>query len=147
MVLYDLGFFCGKIGADKRATEYRRLARKFSPDYVFPFQSEAIDVLRSAMKADPSDPRAPYYLGNLLFDWQPEQAVKLWEHSAALDPSVPMVHRNLAIAWSHRPHGNDLGKAIAALEKAVSLPDPSPLLFAELDELSQAAGKGTGAAI
>ena len=142
LVLYDLGFFCEKKGAVQRATEYRRLARKFSPDYVFPFQSEAIAVLRSAMKADPSDPRAPYYLGNLLFDWQPEQAVKLWEHSAALDPSVPMVHRNLAIAWSHRPHGNDLGKAIAALEKAVSLPYPSPLFFAELDELSQAAGKG-----
>jgi tetratricopeptide (TPR) repeat protein len=57
-----------------------------------------------------------------------------------LDPSLPMVHRNLAIAWSNQPHGNDLGKAIAALEKAVSLPDPSPLHFAELDELYQAAG-------
>ena len=66
--------------------------------------------------------------------------MKLWETSAALDPSLPMVHRNLAIAWSHRPHGNDLGRAIAAMEKAVSLPDRSPLHFAELDELYQAAG-------
>ena len=53
---------------------------------------------------------------------------------------MPMVHRNLAIAWSHRPLGNDLEKAIAALEKAVALPDRSPLHFAELDELYQAAG-------
>ena len=140
LVLYDLGFFSDKLGAEQHATEYRRLARKISPDYVFPFQAEAIAVLRSAMTADPGDPRAPYYLGNLLFDWQPEEAVKLWEQSAALDPSVPMVHRNLAIAWSHRAHGNDLGKAIAALKKAVSLPGQSPLHFAELDELYQAAG-------
>ncbi len=140
LVLYDLAFFSEKLGAEKPAAEYRRLARKISPDYVFPFQAEAIAVLGSAMQADPSDPRAPYYLGNLLFDWQPEEAVKLWEQSAALDPSMPMVHRNLAIAWSHRPQGNDLGKAIAALEKAVSLPDRSPLHCAELDELYQAAG-------
>ena len=140
MVLYDLAFFADKLGAEKQAIEYRRLARKTSPDYGFPFQSEAIEVLRSAIKADPSDPRAPYFLGNLVFDWQPEEAVKLWEKSAALDPSLAMVHRNLAIAWSHRPRGNDLGKAVVALEKAVSLPDASPLHCAELDELYQAAG-------
>ena len=140
LVLYDLAFFSDKLGAAKPAAEYRRLARQAAPDYGFPFQPQAIEVLRSAMQADPGDPRAPYYLGNLLFDWQPEEAVKLWEKSAALDPSLPMVHRNLAIAWSHRPHGNDLHKAIAALEKAVVLPDRSPLHFAELDELYQAAG-------
>ena len=140
MVLYDLAFFADKLGVEKPAAEYRRLARKSSPDYVFPFQPEAIEVLRSAIRKDAGDPRAPYYLGNLLFDWQPDEAVKLWEQSATIDGSLPMVHRNLAIAWSHRPAGNDLGKAIAELEKAVALPDRLPLHLAELDELYQAAG-------
>ncbi len=140
LIFYDLAYFSEKLGAEHAAADYRRQARKNSADYVFPFQPEALEVLRSAMHAEPSDPRAPYYLGNLLFDWQPDEAVKLWEKSAALDPSLPMVHRNLAIARSHRPHGDDLGKAIAALEKAVSLPDRLPLHFAELDELYQAAG-------
>ena len=110
------------------------------PEYVFPFQWEAIDVLRHAMKSNPNDARAPYYLGNLLFDWQPEEAVKLWEASAALDPSFPIVHRNLGIAWSHRPAGNSLSKAIASLEKAVSLQPKYPIHFAELDQLYETAG-------
>jgi tetratricopeptide (TPR) repeat protein len=93
------------------------------------------------MQADPKDPRATYYLGNLLFDWQPDEATKLWEKSGALDPLLPMVHRNLAIARSHRSRGNDLEFAIAELEKAVALPDPLPLHFLELDELYAAAGK------
>ena len=140
MILYDLAFFADKLGAEKPAADYRRLARKSSPDYVFPFQPEAVEVLRSAIRKDAGDPRAPYYLGNLLFDWQPDEAVKLWEQSATIDGSLPMVHRNLAIAWSHRPAGNNLGKAIAELEKVVALPDRLPLHLAELDELYQAAG-------
>ena len=141
MIHYDRAFFAARMGREQDATEFRKLARSIPADYVFPFQSEAIDVLRDAMKANPDDARAPYYLGNLLFDSRPEQAVKLWETSAALDPSLAMVHRNLAIAGSHRPQGNDLGRAIAALEKAVALPDRSPLHFSELDELYRAAGK------
>ena len=140
MVYYYLGYFAAQMGRQPQAADYYRLATKMPPEYVFPFQSEAIDVLRHAMKSNPSDARAPYYLGNLLFDWQPEEAVKLWEASAALDPSFPIVHRNLGIAWSHRPAGNSLDKAIASLEKAVSLQPKYPIHFAELDQLYETAG-------
>jgi tetratricopeptide (TPR) repeat protein len=140
MVYYYLGYFAAQMGRQPQAVGYYRLAMKMLPEYVFPFQSEAIDVLRHAMKSNPNDARAPYYLGNLLFDWQPEQAVKLWEASAALDPSFPIVHRNLGIAWSHRPAGNSLDKAIASLEKAVSLQPKYPIHFAELDQLYETAG-------
>jgi len=141
LIYYDLAFFADKLDLGRHASFYRKVARSLPPDYVFPFQYEAIDVLRAAMQADPDDSRAPYYLGNLLFDSQPEEAVRLWEKSVAIDPALSMAHRNLAIAESHRPQGNDLGRAIAALEKAVSLPDRSPLHFSELDELYRAAGK------
>jgi tetratricopeptide (TPR) repeat protein len=141
LVFYDQAYFLEKLGREQDAVEARKKARAASPDRVFPFQAEMIPVLRDAMMRDRTDPRAPYYLGNLLFDWQPDEAVKCWEQSAALDPSFPMVHRNLAIAWSHRPSGNDLGRAIAAMEKAVSPPDASPSHFAELDELYAAAAR------
>ena len=98
MVYYYLGYFWQRLGQDQRATRIIRLAMKMPPDYVFPFQYEAIDVLRQAMKTNAHDARAPYYLGNLLYDWQPEEAARLWETSAALDPSFAIVHRNLAIA-------------------------------------------------
>jgi tetratricopeptide (TPR) repeat protein len=140
LVYYDLAYFADHLGRKGNATRYRQLARGMSPESVFPFQAESIEVLRAAIKADPHDARAPYFLGNLLFDWQPEEAVKLWETSVAIDPTLPVVHRNLAIALSHRPRGNDLARAIGHLEKAVSLPDKSPIHFFELDELYEAAG-------
>lgn len=140
MVYYYLGYFARKMGDEQKAGEYYRLAAKMPPEYVFPFQSEAIGVLREAMKANPRDARAPYYLGNLLFDWQPEEAVKLWESSAAIDPSFAVVHRNLGIAYSHQQKGNALDKAVASLEKAVSLERKYPIHFYELDQLYEAAG-------
>jgi tetratricopeptide (TPR) repeat protein len=75
-----------------------------------------------------------------LFDWQPDEAVALWEKSAVLDPNVPIVWRNLAQPWSHKDDGASRAKAISYLEKAVALPNPYPDHFAELDSLYQAAG-------
>ncbi|WP_165233986.1 DUF5107 domain-containing protein [Aquisphaera insulae] len=141
LVYYDMAFFAARMGHDAKASAYRDLARKQPPDYVFPISPETIEVLRDAMKADPKDARAPYYLGNLLFDSQPDEAVTLWETAAALDPSLAMAHRNLGVALSHRPGGNNPARAIAELEKAVALPGRSPLHLVELDELYRAAGK------
>ena len=140
MVYYYLGYFADKLAQKQKCTEYFALAAKASPDFVFPFQSEAIDVLRHAMKANPRDARAPYYLGNLLYDWQPGEATRLWESSAALDPSFAIVHRNLATSYLHQKPDADVNKAIAALEKAVSLDRKFAMHFTELDELYEQSG-------
>jgi tetratricopeptide (TPR) repeat protein len=140
MVYYYLGYFAEKSGREKKALKYFRLAEKMPPDYVFPFQWEAIGVLQEAMKRNPGDARAPYYLGNLLFDWQPERAREFWEKSAALDPSLPIVHRNLAVAYSHLTKENLGDKAIAEMEKAISAGSEYPIHFFELDQLYETAG-------
>jgi tetratricopeptide (TPR) repeat protein len=140
MVYYYLGYFARKLGQSENAQRYGQLAMSMPPDYVFPFQSEAIDVLRGAIEANPRDTRAPYYLGNLLYDGQPEEATRMWELSAALDPSFAITHRNLATAYMHRASGADINKAIAQLEKAVSVEHKYALHFTELDELYEQAG-------
>jgi tetratricopeptide (TPR) repeat protein len=140
LLYYYLARFAAELGDPHRAAECLRLAAQMPPDYVFPFQDDAIAVLRDAMNQSPTDARAPYYLGNLLFDWQPDEAVRLWERSASLDPLFPIVHRNLAIAYSHQAEGNQLDHAIASLETAIALPNPHALHFKELDELYEAAG-------
>ena len=140
MVYYYLGDFAEKLGDTAKAAGYRKRAMAQSPEYVFPFQSEAIVVLRDAMTANPSDARAPYYLGNLLFDWQPAEAIALWEKSAALDPNFQIIWRNLAQANSHKDDEESRAKAISYLEKAVALDDNYPDHYAELDQLYQAAG-------
>jgi tetratricopeptide (TPR) repeat protein len=140
MVYYYLEYFADKMGQAQKAAEFGRLAMTMPPDYVFPFETEAVEVLGQAMKANPRDARAPYYLGNLLYDWQPGQATRLWEASVALDPSFSIVHRNLAVAYSHNKSGKDLDKAIAELEKAVLCQPTYAAHFKELADLYEQTG-------
>lgn len=140
MAYYYLAYFAVKLGQPEKAAEYYKLAKAMPPDYVFPFQNEAIEVLRQAVAANPGDARAPYYLGNVLYDWQPEEAAKMWQASAAIDPSSAIVHRNLAIAYLHQKSGSDLDKAIAEMEKAVACQRQYALHFTELDDLYEQAG-------
>ena len=135
---YYLADFARQQKQDTKAREYYAKASKASPDYEFPFQAEAVSVLRRAMAANPSDARAPYYLGNLLFDWQPREAIALWEKSRALDPEFAIVQRNLGMAYARVE--NAAGKAIASLEKAVAAPRKHAIHFFELDALYEAAG-------
>ncbi len=129
LVLYYLADFAEKLGDGRRAADLRQSAAALAPEYVFPFQAELIPVLWRAIAAGPGDARAPYYLGNLLFDWQPAEATALWERSRDLDPSYPVVWRNLAVAYAHSGAPDAAPRAIAALEKAVALggayPGPS----------------------
>jgi tetratricopeptide (TPR) repeat protein len=140
---YYAAQYADAIGKPELAADCRKSSAELQADYVFPFQWEAIAPLRHAIDLNPKDARAPYYLGNLLFDWQPEEAVRMWEKSAAIDPSFAIVHRNLALAYSHRkPPETD--RAIAELEKAVSADQKYALHFTELDELYSAAGTDPG---
>jgi tetratricopeptide (TPR) repeat protein len=137
---YFLGLLVERNGDVAGAAAWRKTGSEQPTDYVFPFQWEMIPVLRKAIETSPSDARAPYYLGNLLFDWQPEEALKLWEQSAKLDPSSAIVHRNIATALIHQKPEGDTNRAIAELEKAVACPVKYAMHFAELDELYAATG-------
>jgi tetratricopeptide (TPR) repeat protein len=130
------------MGLEQSAAEHYRLAQQLSPDYVFPFQWEAEPVLRFAIQANPRDGRAPYYLGNLLYDWRPDDAIKLWEQAAQLDPSFAIVQRNLAIAYARQDQPAVREKAMATLEKAVAATGRKYAMhFTELDELYEETGK------
>lgn len=140
LTFYYLGYFTEKLGNQAKANAYYAQAMKQPLDYVFPYAYETIPVLRRAIEVNPKDARAPYYLGNLLYDWQPDQAISLWEQSAMLDKNAPITWRNLGIAYAHQNEPGAKQKAIISLEQAVSLPDPYPTHFAELDQLYRAAG-------
>ena len=137
LVYYYLGYFAARMHQDAKAREYDQLAEKASPDYVFPFQMEMIVVLNDAMRINPTDSRAPYYLGNLLFDSQPQQAQALWEKSASLGANFPVVYRNLALVYTRQ--GNQREKAQAALEKAAQL-GGNAMVFNDLDKIYEEEG-------
>jgi tetratricopeptide (TPR) repeat protein len=90
------------------------------------------------MQVNPGDARAALYLGNLLYDRQPEAATRAWGQAVKLDPRLAAAHRNLAFAYSH--HQNDLTKAIRSLETAVSIDSGDPRYFLEADQLYEAHG-------
>jgi tetratricopeptide (TPR) repeat protein len=140
LAYYYLAHFAGLRGDASQAASFRTLGQEQPPDCVFPFQWEFVPVLREAMAANPRDARAPYYLGNLLFDSQPAEAVKLWKQSEALDPSFAIVHRNLAAAYLHQKPESDRAGAIAELEQAVNCKVKYAMHFTELDEAYAAAG-------
>src|SRR5258708_13029956 len=99
MVLYSLGYFYDKSGERDKAREYCKKAVHASADYCFPARIEEMLVLQSAIRTDPSDSKAPYYLGNLLYDKrQREDAIGLWECSCQIDPRFSIPWRNLGIA-------------------------------------------------
>jgi tetratricopeptide (TPR) repeat protein len=142
MADYYLGYFWGEKGDQARQLGFFRKAARANPRYVFPFRLESIAVLKRAGEINPADARAPYYLGNLLFDEQPAAALKEWEKSRALDAGFATVHRNLAIAYQQVEH--DLPKSVASMEKAVECDSSDARLFYELDVLYEWAGTAHG---
>jgi len=138
MVWYWLGWLHDKCGETDKARECFKRAAAMPPEYCFPFRNESIEVLTGAQEYNPSDARAPYYLGNLLYDRQPENAIGEWEKSRRLDDGFATVHRNLGFAYGQVR--NDLPAAIASMEKAIACDDTDARLFFELDELYEAAG-------
>lgn len=113
-------------------------AENCAPDYCFPNQLEDIAVLNFAIR-NGCRKKAPYYLGNLYYDkLQWEEAVRLWEMSAAEEPDFAIVHRNLALAYYNKC--KDGGRAQKAMEKAFALSPGDSCLFLELDQLYKKLG-------
>jgi tetratricopeptide (TPR) repeat protein len=138
MLYYYLGYFWEKKENIDKAVKFYRMANQMPPDYCFPFRLESIDVLRAAMKNNPKDAKAPYYLGNLLYDNQPQAAIKQWEKSRSLDPTFSLVHRNLGFAYHHTE--NNTPKAITSYQQAIAENKNDPRVYYELDCLYERQG-------
>ncbi len=132
MVAYVLGWLHERKGDEAAAALWYRRGRGLPPDYCFPFRTEEIAILERVIAADPNDPRAPFYLGNLLYDLQPDRAIAAWERSRALEPGFARVHRNLAFAYA-RTRG-DLARATVSQQEALSIEKGEPRLYYELDQ-------------
>jgi hypothetical protein len=135
MIYYYLGYFWAKQGDQNKALSYYQSASKKPYDYCFPFRAEEIDILKDAMKANPFDARAPYYLGNLLYEHQPEMAISEWEKSSQLDNSFYIVYRNLGLAY--KEFQKDNLKALSSMEKAATCKSDDPRLLYEVDVLNE----------
>lgn len=139
MVYYALGYYAAMQGETVQAKSYYELAASQSPDRCFPNRIEEVNILRNAMEYNPSDARAPYYLGNFYYAArQYTDAVASWEKSYTLDDRFPTVQRNLALAYYNKLHDRD--RALAFMERAFALDSSDTRVFMELDQLHKKTG-------
>lgn len=130
---YYLGYIYDKKGDNNQASNYFKTAAGQSIDYIFPHRLEEIAALNTALKYNPTDANAYYFLGNILYMKQPEKAMKYWEEAIKLNPSLSIAYRNLG--WGYYYHLNDISKAIVQYEKAISLNKKEAIYYSELSDL------------
>lgn len=140
LVHYTLGWLLEQCGDHEASLKSFKHAATLPPDYCFPSRLEEIAVFNLAMRANPADARAPYYLGNLFYDRRRHtEGIRLWERSAKLDAQFSTVWRNLGIGYCNiykQP-----AKARAAYDKAFKAnPSDARLLF-ERDQLWKRLGE------
>lgn len=139
LVHYYLGWLLERQGQPRRALAEYRQAAAAAPDYCFPARLEEIAILESARRANPQDPRAPYYLGNLLYDRRRHtEAIALFERSVALAPDFAVAWRNLGIGYFNIRQ--QPGRARAAYAKAFRARPTDARLLYESDQLRKRLG-------
>ena len=107
-------------------------------DYCFPYRFETIGVLNTALEFNTDDAMALYYLGNILYDKQPENAIRYWEKAVDIKPGLAIAWRNLGWGYSHALSNPQ--KAVNAYEKAIANDLTEPRFYFELDRLYEKNG-------
>ncbi|WP_455498443.1 DUF5107 domain-containing protein [Coprobacter sp.] len=140
VIYYLLGYIYSKQGNIVLSREYFAKAEKCDPTYCFPNRIEEVLILQEAIRQNPSDPKAPYYLGNFWYaSRRYENAVSCWEQSATIDPEFPTVWRNLSLAYYNKCNNKE--KAVTALERAFALDTTDARILMELDQLYKKLGR------
>ncbi|RKR80469.1 tetratricopeptide (TPR) repeat protein [Mucilaginibacter gracilis] len=134
LINYYLVYIYSRSGDQHGCMNYLTVAAVVDPGYCFPNRLEDIKVLKNAMKLNPADSKAPYYLGNLYFDKrQYAEAISLWELSYQIDSEFATVNRNLGIALFNK--SGDKDRALFHFNKAFQLNKNDARMLMELDQL------------
>ena len=140
LVHYTRGWLYEELGNKSSSRKAFGEAAACPADYCFPARLEEIAILNAAMLANPKDPRAPYYLGNLFYDRRRHaEAIAMWERSANLDGKFSVVWRNLGIGYFNS--SKNPAKARNAYEKAFAANPSDDRLFYERDQLWKRLGE------
>ena len=139
MVFYMLGHFAEQRGESESAAAWRARGAAASPDYCFPSRLEEMLALESALRANPNDARAYYYLGNLLYDKRRRAgAIAHWEHACRLEPGFSIPWRNLGMACFNVL--KDAARAVECYERARAANPGDARLLYEFDQLRKRSG-------
>lgn len=139
LIAYHRAHVLRALGRGEEAREAARHASSIDAAWCFPVRCEDAAVLREAAAADTRDARAPALLGHWFYARDRHaDAVAAWRRSAELDPSDPVVWRNLALAAHDRDGDPDAARRLydRALEAS---PEDAQLRY-ESDQLDARRG-------
>lgn len=134
MAYYCMSYCAAKSGDEQKSRKFSQQAYDCSTDYCFPNKPEEINVLKHIIRANPSDDKAHYYLGNLWYGMrQYPEAIYAFESSIAINPSFPTALRNLSLLYFNKEQQHS--KALKSMEMAFSLDPKDSRVLMELDQL------------
>ena len=134
MVHYFMGWYFTQKGDDTNALVAYKKASQMPDTYCFPNKIEEVLALQAACKANPTDAKAFYYLGNFWYaNRQYKEAQACWESSVKLDDGFAITHRNLALLYYNKTNQKEI--AVTHLERAFELDNTDARLLMELDQL------------
>lgn len=140
MLHYYMGWLALQTNDHTQAAEHFAAAAQKDPALCFPNKVEEINILQSAVAANPTDYAAYYLLGNCWYDKrQYAEAIDCWEKAAVLNNRFPTVLRNLSLAYYNKT--KDRQKAVSMMEKAFALDTTDARVLMELDQLYKIMGK------
>ena len=134
LVPYYLAWVYVLAGQEGKAKGVLETAVLQSPDFGFPNRLESVLALETAMRLNPQNAHAPFFLGNFWYGHrQYDDAIACWERARELDDGLPTVHRNLGLAYVNKR--GDLPAGLAAYEQAFALDRGDGRVLFELDQL------------
>jgi tetratricopeptide (TPR) repeat protein len=134
LVYYYLASNERQKGNTAEAQKYAELAAAGPCEKVFPHRLEDALVLDEAIRENPTDARAHYYLGNFLFArGRYDDAARLWVQALGLGFEYSVLHRNLGVhAWRVKKNLQD---AAGFLAIAIDLAPDDYRLYVDADEI------------
>jgi len=134
LVYYYLAASARRAGKSTEAQQYLSQAASASYDKVFPNRLEDALVLDEAIRENPTDAHAHYFLGNFRFARaRYDDASRLWLQALGQGFEYSVLHRNLGVyAWRVK---KDLQGAAGFFEKAIELAPNEYRLYVDLDEI------------
>jgi tetratricopeptide (TPR) repeat protein len=140
MLAYALGLVCARLRRKEESEAAYRQAAEADSAYVFPSRLDEMVLLEEAIRVNPRDARARYYLGNLLYDRRRhEEAIVSWERAVDLDPRFPTTWRNLGFAYYNIRRDEQRSRRAFAQARSLS-PRDARILY-EQDQLMKRTGE------
>jgi len=141
---YYLGYYYSRMDRPEKAKLWFGRGRSQNVDYAFPFRKKAYEVFEEALKYDPQDGKAYYYMGLVsaslgeMHSSLIDSAIVQFRKAVDLEPENPRAWRNLGLCLMET--GKDLTEARKSYETAFELaPDDSRILM-ELDQVKDKQG-------